>query len=377
MNSLFFRMRLVHWVGIILLIINAFAFTDNIISVVIQLVIAAVILVHDIDEKINGVDVAKKIIDSLSNFDSANKIDIKLTFSKEYMQMVLLINKFIEKVSNATDLSSSSNKINTEISILFKSIKELEQDFNSSKDLSDKISNKLHTITTESDSNLEFSSIVLDSLNNASSTISDSVTKMSELENQIRITHEGEMQLNENLKSLTVNAEDIKNILNIISEISKRTNLLALNAAIEAARAGEHGRGFAVVADEVRKLAENTQNSLTEINASVNVIVQSISDASKSVHENAKKALELVEISAELQTDLNEVNKNIEQTYQDSLKDTENSQLIKNEAYASKDLTDNQIIQMQNTGKAIQSIKENVTTIDKSTKELITRVSNI
>lgn len=82
MNSLFFRMRLVHWVGIILLIINAFAFTDNIISVVIQLVIAAVILVHDIDEKINGVDVAKKIIDSLSNFDSANKIDIKLTFSK-------------------------------------------------------------------------------------------------------------------------------------------------------------------------------------------------------------------------------------------------------------------------------------------------------
>ena len=70
MNSLFLRMRLVHWIGIVLLIINAFFFTDNIISIVIQLVIAVVIVIHDIDEKVNGVNVAKKIINSLGNFNS-------------------------------------------------------------------------------------------------------------------------------------------------------------------------------------------------------------------------------------------------------------------------------------------------------------------
>ena len=70
MSSLFLRMRLVHWVGIVLLLINAFVFTQNTISQAIQLIIALVVLIHDLDEKRNGVDVAKKIIANLSNFKS-------------------------------------------------------------------------------------------------------------------------------------------------------------------------------------------------------------------------------------------------------------------------------------------------------------------
>ncbi|MDA3908440.1 MAG: chemotaxis protein, partial [Sulfurimonas sp.] len=164
MSSLFLRMRLVHWIGIVLLIVNAFVFTDNLISQIIQIIIAVVIVIHDIDEKINGVDVAQKIIQSLSNFKSGKRIDLKLNFSKEYQHMVELINEFIDKVSEATELSGVSNEIQSKLNQLRDSIKTLEDDFNIGEDLTTKVSNKLDTITAESDSNLEFSNEVLESL---------------------------------------------------------------------------------------------------------------------------------------------------------------------------------------------------------------------
>jgi len=377
MNSLFLRMRAIHWIGILLLIINVVVFTDNLISQIIQILIAIVILIHDFDEKKNGVDVAKKIIATLSNFRGGDTIDLDLKFSKEYQEMIRLINEFTAKVNEAKELANTSHLLEEELIELKNCIANLENDFNNSTKLGEDVYNKLSIITTESDNNLEFSADVLTSLEDVTDKINQSVSQMSELEDQVRQTYDGELGVSETLKSLTENAENIKGILNIISDISDKTNLLALNAAIEAARAGEHGRGFAVVADEVRKLAESTQKSLTEINASVNVIVQSISDASSSVESNAESTLDLVEISTKLQSSLHVASQEIKDTHQKSVDDTKNSEIIKEEAYSSKDLTHEQISKMKETKSSIEQMKEKIKLIESSTKELIAQVAHI
>lgn len=78
------------------------------------------------------------------------------------------------------------------------------------------------------------------------------------------------------------NARRITALSQSILAISDQTNLLALNAAIEAARAGEAGRGFTVVAEEIRKLAEQSKQTVVEIQQTTAIILTSVDSLSTS-----------------------------------------------------------------------------------------------
>ncbi|DAB30241.1 MAG TPA: chemotaxis protein [Sulfurimonas sp. UBA12504] len=149
--------------------------------------------------------------------------------------------------------------------------------------------------TEETKKTVEDANIELNTAITALNALSDEVVSFVAIENE----------LSNELSGLKSNADQVKDVLNVIKEIAEQTNLLALNAAIEAARAGEHGRGFAVVADEVRKLAERTQKSLTEIDISVSTIVQSINDVSDKMHINAKNIENLSNVSYDVQNKIN------------------------------------------------------------------------
>ncbi len=119
---------------------------------------------------------------------------------------------------------------------------------------------------------------------------------------------EKELELSQSMSQLEEEANSVKEVLSIIGDIADQTNLLALNAAIEAARAGEHGRGFAVVADEVRNLAERTQKSLTEITGTINLVIQSVNDASAQMRANTEEFSKAMEEANQVDREIKSVN---------------------------------------------------------------------
>lgn len=136
-----------------------------------------------------------------------------------------------------------------------------------------------------------------------------------------------ELDLAEKLNYLSRDTEQVRSVLSMISDIAEQTNLLALNAAIEAARAGEHGRGFAVVADEVRTLAERTQKSLVQINATINVVVQSIIQSAEEMNKNAASFHEMTSHAQDVSSSIIEVSQvmeNVVHATEDSMQSSQN-----------------------------------------------------
>ncbi|MDR2924646.1 MAG: methyl-accepting chemotaxis protein [Azoarcus sp.] len=90
------------------------------------------------------------------------------------------------------------------------------------------------------------------------------------------------------VSALKSKLETITKFINVIQEISAKTNFLAINASIEAAHAGEVGRGFKVVADGVKELSKNSQESALSIKETIQEIKELIKEATTSMNVTEK-----------------------------------------------------------------------------------------
>lgn len=110
--------------------------------------------------------------------------------------------------------------------------------------------------------------------------------------------HAGE--INVEVTNLADRANEIGEVVGLISDIAEQTNLLALNATIEAARAGESGRGFAVVAQEVKALAGQTAKATSEIATRITSIQEATSSNVERIGEITRMIEEISTISASI-----------------------------------------------------------------------------
>uniref|UniRef100_UPI003F4C7DBA methyl-accepting chemotaxis protein n=1 Tax=Brachyspira catarrhinii TaxID=2528966 RepID=UPI003F4C7DBA len=126
----------------------------------------------------------------------------------------------------------------------------------------EEISSAISMATNNSVKGNEMMNHCRESIDNATSVVSETVRSMNEV---------------------NADSEKIKDIIKVIEGIAFQTNILALNAAVEAARAGDQGKGFAVVASEVRSLAQSSQDSAKDITELVNQVYEKINKANKIV----------------------------------------------------------------------------------------------
>lgn len=99
------------------------------------------------------------------------------------------------------------------------------------------------------------------------------------------------------MQGLSLAADEVGDVIELIASIAEHTNLLALNASIEAARGGDAGRGFAVVAGEVKDLARQTREATESVASKISTMQTSTRGSAEALMKIGDRIRE-VEISA-------------------------------------------------------------------------------
>jgi len=250
--------------------------------------------IKDIDEYLH----------KLSKLDFTGKLEILgeneiALIAQNLYKVIGSIKDFISEAKNSsTENSSISHELSTTALVVGQKVENVTKIVKESSLKASEIVNEIKI--SIDDANLGRTSTI-----KANDNLTETTKDIAKLTYDIQETANLESEMAMKIETLSNEAEQVKLVLTVISDIADQTNLLALNAAIEAARAGEHGRGFAVVADEVRKLAERTQKSLVEIQSTINVMVQSINDSSQQMNVNSKRIQELADISSDVENKIN------------------------------------------------------------------------
>ena len=249
------------------------------------------------------------IILFMFNNDSVGAIKSEESMQKLIMEDVLTISKGVQVKTQEADqlldkLYKSADGINGIVGEIALGTHNMAENIQSQTEMTQSIQQAIDNAAVQTKSALEKVTSSMEAVDKNMS----AMTKLSEHSKTITATNSIVV---DTMKKLEDQTNSVKNITDMILQISNQTNLLALNASIEAARAGEAGKGFAVVADEIRELAEQTKNSISSITGIVDDLTKYSSQASKAINNSFEVTDSQIQILKEVSQGFNIINNNM------------------------------------------------------------------
>ena len=325
-------------IGMFFIGVDTKAFIDKtiwafvaVLAIIVLVSTVIILIVFGIFFKFNvtkPVDYILSALDSISNGNLSNEVKLK---SKDELQSIADSLDNTRKNFNLliSDLKNRAEGLAEDSHRLYDSAVETTQ-------ASENITSTIIDFTGKMDDSVDTMEKVFgefDTLNSEAHIISDyvsdckvSVEKLKENSdsgmdilgaavNMILQTEKNVVDTSEFVTEFSNQIKEIITLLQAITGISEKTNLLALNAAIEAARAGEAGRGFNVVAEEIRKLAENSRQTVEDIQNITQKIVEGSNNATEAMNKTKEVSTKSTNSVKQVQDNfmlINELSNNIE-----------------------------------------------------------------
>lgn len=106
-------------------------------------------------------------------------------------------------------------------------------------------------------------------------------------------------------------SQEVANIVKVVEDLARRTNLIALNASIQANEAGDAGVGFGLVVKELEHLAEKSANATKQFSTMAQIIHSESREARSAIEETIRETTAVSKYAVESLEALHDLDKHI------------------------------------------------------------------
>ncbi len=307
---------------------------------------------------------------------SKNVTDLKATIESVVDGAAVIASAAEGAMASVDETSTAVNEISVAIEEVSRNLDTLAGIVHQSASAMEQITRNITSVERSAAISHEVSSQVQAQTADGRSAVNETIGSLAEIQRSVEESYAG-------ITRLAEKSTRIENIVHVINDITKRTNLLALNASIIAAQAGEYGKSFGVVADEIRNLSLQTGHSTGEITDIIDEIMfesRQAADTITSTKSLVNRGVELGHVMGEtLQAIYDRAVCSMEMTQEIKQATEEQSVSVQTVAGSMEDISSmtSQIFNgSKDQAKATRSIVRAIETIKDMAHEMVNSTSN-